>query len=88
MENKGGEAVCTKDGDGGERVGDVLRYTTQWEMGLPPAGSIYGTLGSFSGALSWQLGLFDVAKATAWEEVRTTRSGSQCSRSHPFLDKG
>ena len=35
VENKNGQAVCTKDGEGGERVGDVLRYTTNWSMQLP-----------------------------------------------------
>ena len=34
VENKGGRAVCTKDGAGGEKVGDVLRYCTEFTMGL------------------------------------------------------
>ena len=73
VENQGGKAVCTKDGEGGEKAGDVLRYTTKWELGLPPqgkGGSIVGTVASFAGGLSWQLGLLDVAKATEWDEVR------------------
>ena len=70
VENVKGEAVVTKDGTGGERVGDVLRYCTKWELGLPAEGTIAGTVGSFGGLLKWQLGLLDVAKATSWQEVR------------------
>merc|ERR1712187_945431 len=35
VEPKNNLALCTKDGPGGERVGDVLRYTSQWTLGLP-----------------------------------------------------
>lgn len=62
-----GLAVCTKDGEGGEKVGDVLRYCTEWSLGVAGTGNNAGvveTLASFGGALSWKLGLFDVAKAT------------------------
>lgn len=69
VENKGGLAICTKDGEGGEKVGDVLRYTTQWTLGLPSGDGAITTAASFAGAISWQLGLFDVAKATSWDEV-------------------
>lgn len=69
VENQGGAAVCTKDGEGGEKVGDVLRYTTNWKLGLPEGDGMITTAASFAGALSWQLGLFDVAKATSWDEV-------------------
>ena len=69
VENQGGRAVCTKDGDGGEKVGDILRYTTQWTMGLPSGDGAITTAASFAGAISWQLGLFDVAKAKSWDDV-------------------
>ena len=69
VENKGGQAVCTKDGEGGEKVGDILRYTTEWKLGLPAGDGAITTAASFAGAISWQLGLFDVAKAKAWDEV-------------------
>jgi len=65
-------AVCTKDGAGGEKVGDVLRFATQWTMGFSPAdsGGIAGTLNSFAGGgLSWQCSVFDVVAATRWEQV-------------------
>jgi len=62
-------AVCTKDGPGGEKVGDVLRLTSQWTMGLPRGNGIISTAASFSGAIGWQCTLFDVMKANKWEEV-------------------
>ena len=62
-------AVCTKDGPGGERVGDVLRYTSQWKMGLPMGNGLVSTAASFAGGLSWQCSLFDVARASRWEAV-------------------
>lgn len=34
-EPRGRVAVITKDGPGGERVGDILRFTTQWKQGQP-----------------------------------------------------
>ena len=48
VENQGGEglqkgkvvrAVCTKAGPGGEKVGDVLRYCTEYKMQLAGSGS-------------------------------------------------
>ncbi len=69
VENMDGRAVCTKDGDGGERVGDILRYTTQWTMGLPRGDGLISTAASFGGAIGWQIGLFDVARAASWDEV-------------------
>ena len=38
-------------------------------MGLPQGDGAITTAASFAGAISWQLGLFDVAKATSWQEV-------------------
>ena len=37
VENKDGQAVCTKAGPGGEQVGDILRYTTAWYIGAQGA---------------------------------------------------
>ena len=62
-------AVCTKDGAGGEKVGDVLRYTSQWTMGLPQGDGIISTAASFSGGISWQCSMFDVLKAKDWPRV-------------------
>ena len=36
-------AVCTKDGAGGEKAGDVLRYSSQWTMGLPSGEGLAAT---------------------------------------------
>jgi hypothetical protein len=69
VEEKGGRAVCTKAGPGGEAVGDILRYTTEWKLDLPQGDGVVTTVASFAGGLSWQMGLFDVAKAGSWEEI-------------------
>jgi len=61
--------VCTKDGSGGEKEGDVLRYTSQWTLGLPSGEGLVSTAASFSGGVSWQCTLFNVVKAKAWEQV-------------------
>jgi hypothetical protein len=66
---KKGLAVCTKDGAGGERVGDVLRYTSQWSLGLPRGESLGNTAASFAGGLFWQCSMYDLMKAKAWEQV-------------------
>jgi hypothetical protein len=42
-------AVCTKDGLGGEKEGDVLRYTSQWTLGLPKGDGLITTAAAFSG---------------------------------------
>ena len=68
-EPKNGLAICTADGPGGEKVGDVLRFTSQWTMGLPRGNGAITTAASFSGAISWQVSMFDVCKASKWEEV-------------------
>jgi hypothetical protein len=64
-----GMAICTKDGKGGEKVGDVLRYSSQWTMGLPKGDGIISTAASFYGGASWQCSIFNVMKANNWEEV-------------------
>jgi hypothetical protein len=64
-----GFAVCMKDGAGGEKVGDILRYTSQFTMGLPRGDGLVTTAASFAGGLSWQCSMFDVSKSKAWELV-------------------
>jgi hypothetical protein len=68
---KKGYAVCTKDGAGGEKPNDILRYTSQWTLGIPRnLDGIAATAASFAGSgLSWQCSMFDVCKAKAWEQV-------------------
>jgi len=69
VEPKQGMAMCTQDGKNGEKVGDVLRYSSQWTMGLPRGNGLVSTAASFSGAIGWQCSLFDVANANTWEEM-------------------
>lgn len=64
-----GLAVCTKDGLGGEKVGDILRYTSQWTLGLPQGSGLVSTAASFSGGISWQCTMFNVMNAVKWEQV-------------------
>ncbi len=65
-----GMAVVTADGkSGGEKVGDVLRFSSQWTMGLPRGDGLVSTAASFSGAIGWQCSLFDVMKAKSWDQV-------------------
>ena len=64
-----GFAVCTKDGAGGEKVGDILRYTSQWTLGLPRGEGLVASASAFSGGVSWQCTMFDVMKASKWEAV-------------------
>ena len=77
---KDGFAVCTKDGPGGEKAGDVLRFTSQWTMGLPRGDGLISTAASFSGGVSWQCSLFDVMKASRWEEVVAALTSNVDSR--------
>lgn len=49
VEPKDNLAVCTQDGPGGEKVGDVLRYTSQWTLGLPQGDGLVTTAAAFSG---------------------------------------
>jgi len=69
VEPQKGLAICTKDGPGGEKIGDVLRYTSQWTMGIPRGDGVISTVASFAGGIGWQCSMFDVLKASAWEEV-------------------
>lgn len=69
VEPKNNLALCTKDGDGGERVGDVLRFTSAWSMGLPRGDGLVTTAASFAGGLAWQCSMFDVMKSKNWQQV-------------------
>lgn len=69
VEPKKNLAVCTGDGPGGEKVGDILRFTSQWTMGLPRGNGAITTAASFSGAISWQVSMFDCCRASSWEEL-------------------
>lgn len=71
VEQQSGKPVVTKDGPGGERVGDVLRYSTKWEQELPNARNdgVFDMLGSFGGLLKWKVNMFDMNKAQSWDDV-------------------
>lgn len=69
VEPKKGLAVCTQDGKGGEQVGDVLRYSSQWSLGLPAGDGLVTQAAAFSGGLSWQCTMFNVMKAKEWGQV-------------------
>jgi hypothetical protein len=69
VEPKKGLAVCTKDGEGGEKVGDVLRYASHWTLGLPKGDGLVTQAAAFSGGLSWQCTMFNVMKAKEWGQV-------------------
>ena len=69
MVPKNNMAICTKDGAGGEKVGDILRFTSQWTFGLPRGDGMVTTAMSFAGGISWQCSMFDVMRAKRWEDV-------------------
>jgi len=73
VEPKDGLAVCTKDGDPtngeSEKVGDVLRMTSRWTMGLPRGDGVVSSAMSFAGNIGWQCSLLDLTKAKSWNEV-------------------
>jgi hypothetical protein len=78
-------ATCTKDGVGGERVGDVLRYTSQWTLGLPRGDGVITTAMSFSGGISWQVSMFDIMKASKWESVVEALVSNEASRTNEVV---
>jgi hypothetical protein len=80
-----GLAVVTQPGRGGEIPGDVLRYTTQWTLGLPSGESLSNTFASFAGGLKWQCSIFDVIKAKAWEQVVNALTSNTIERTDEIV---
>jgi hypothetical protein len=76
---------CTKDGSGGEKVGDVLRYTSRWTLGLPRGDGVITTAMSFSGGISWQVSMFDVMKAGRWDAVVEALVSNEASRTNEVV---
>jgi hypothetical protein len=76
---------CTKDGPGGEKVGDVLRYTSRWTLGLPRGDGVITTAMSFSGGISWQVSMFDVMKAGRWDAVVEALVSNEASRTNEVI---
>ena len=52
-----------------EKEGDVLRYSSQWVMGLPSGDGLAATAAFTGGGPTWQCTMFDVMKAKNWEKV-------------------
>lgn len=81
IENVGGLPVCTKTGkEGGEREGDILRYATHCKMGLPQGDGLVTTAASFSGAIGWNVELFDTSKARSMQEMVDAITSNQPGR--------
>merc|ERR1719253_4857 len=80
-----GLAVCTKSNGGGEQPGDILRYSSQWTMGLPRGDGLITTAASFAGGLAWQCSLFDVVRASSWEDVVGALTSNVESRTDEVL---
>jgi hypothetical protein len=78
-------ATCTKDGVGGEKAGDILRYTSQWTLGLPRGDGVITTAMSFSGGISWQVSMFDIMKASKWESVVEALVSNEASRTNEVV---
>jgi hypothetical protein len=73
-------AVVTAPGPNGEQPGDVLRFTSQWTLGLPQGEGLMETAASFAGGLKWQCSMFNVVKAKAWEQVVNALTSNVASR--------
>jgi hypothetical protein len=78
-------AICTKAGAGGEQPGDILRYTSQWTLGLPRGDGVITTAMSFSGGISWQVSMFDVLAAKRWEDVVAALVSNEQSRTNEVV---
>lgn len=59
--------IVTKDGPGGEKVGDVLRATTCFSQGFQAAG-VTSDIAAFAGNIKWRRGIFDTTGAQ-WDQT-------------------
>lgn len=59
--------MVTKDGPGGEKVGDVLRATTCFSQGFQAAGAA-SDIAAFAGNIKWRRSVFD-ATGAQWEQT-------------------
>jgi hypothetical protein len=71
--------VVSKDGKGGEIVGDVLRATTCWSQGFEAAG-VTSDIQMFAGNVKWRKSIFDTTSAP-WEEVVNALKSNTAERS-------
>ena len=73
--------IVTKDGKGGEKVGDVLRATSCWSQGFNAAGATSDIM-SFAGNVKWRRSVFDTTGAP-WEQVvqaLTSNTNERCDQ--------
>ena len=73
-------AVVSKAGAGGEQEWDVLRFCSQWTLGLPRGDGMITTAAAFSGGVNWQCSMFNVVKAKAWEQLVESLTSNTESR--------
>jgi hypothetical protein len=71
--------IVSKDGKGGEIVGDVLRATTCWSQGFEAAG-VTSDIQMFAGNVKWRKSIFDTTSAP-WEEVVNALKSNTAERS-------
>mmetsp|Transcript_23232 Transcript_23232/g.53919 ORF Transcript_23232/g.53919 Transcript_23232/m.53919 type:complete len:189 (+) Transcript_23232:125-691(+) len=82
---KNNMAICTKDGKGGEKVGDVLRYTSHWTMGLPISDGLVDSAAAVAGGISWQCTMYNVMSAKGWDDVVEALVSNTPSRTDEVL---
>eukprot|EP01038_Epipyxis_sp_PR26KG_P004141 gene4141-5895_t len=59
--------IVSKDGEFGEKEGDVLRATTCWSQGFNAAG-VTSDIAMFAGNIKWRKSVFETAGAP-WQQV-------------------
>ena len=59
--------TVTKDGTGGEKVGDILRVTSCWAQGMQGSG-VGSDFMNFAGMIKWQQSVFECVGAP-WQQV-------------------
>jgi len=71
--------LVTKDGPGGEKLGDVLRACTCWSQGFNAAGATSDIM-SFAGNVKWRRSMFDTTGAS-WEQTVQALTSNTAERS-------
>jgi hypothetical protein len=70
--------TVTKDGAGGEKVGDILRLTSCWVQGMQGSG-VGSDIMNFAGMIKWQNSVFDCVGAP-WQQVVDALTSNTPSR--------
>ena len=74
-DDKTGVPIVTKDGLGGEVIGDVLRATTAWSQGMNAAG-LTSDIMSFAGNVKWRKSIFETVGAPFDSTVAALQSNT------------